>query len=787
MTKKFYLIVPAVLSFFLSNLLAQTAALESTLSLQSVNGITVPYQNGIPLPAFQKQTRQIINLKGTWKKERFSTDQAVTFAKRDEAGIQGLLSEANGRNQADYNDDAWADKEIPAVENEMHPYPTVPEFYENGVWYRHKFDVADSLKGKFIKLMFYAVNYVADVWVNGTYIGYHEGGYTPFAFDISKTLNYGAENVIAIRVDNPKWGKRNDIIPCKQVDWFNYTGIIHDVYLEVSDPVNIVRANVVPQNIDGTIQTTITVINKPSEANTSTEPKIVNVSIEIFNADVNSSNINTEVAADLAGTPASFSGTAQTTLTIPYDSINVWRTNLQVNNPRLWSTLEPNLYIMKVTVSDGGNVLDEFYTQFGIRTLEVNKSNVLLNGNVVFFTGVARHEDHPVYGRSIPVDVIYDDLKMVQGVNANFLRTAHYPNHLQTYQLADRMGITIMEEIPVWQFDDETVWKIQNEQRHIHQQMFKEMVFKDYNCPSIILWSTQNESLDEVNRKIYIDNIKEEYTTYYPDGRLLSQSAAADRPGVTDTTQLSCDVAGWTMYFGIFYGTSGYYFQATNYFLTDVKSKMPNKPVLATEYGYWSSETGATADDQQKVFNDTWLAFKRKLPIKTDGTYDSTGFMMGVTWWCIFDWYRASSSDGYQSMGLYSMERTTKKPVADDLKKTYAFYYNLGGMLVTDVAETNNLILPSQFSLEQNYPNPFNPVTKIRYSIPAGIEGEIPVKIKIYDILGNEIATIVDGKQSAGVHETELNTAKYNMSSGVYFYQLTGGNYHSSRKMVLLK
>jgi hypothetical protein len=108
-------------------------------------------------------------------------------------------------------------------------------------------------------------------------------------------------------------------------------------------------------------------------------------------------------------------------------------------------------------------------------------------------------------------------------------------------------------------------------------------------------------------------------------------------------------------------------------------------------------------------------------------------------------------------------------------------------MLVTDVAEENNSVMPSQFSLEQNYPNPFNPVTKIRYSIPAGLNGEMPVQIKIYDILGNEIATLVDGKQTAGVHEAELNTAKYNMSSGVYFYQLKSGNYRSSRKMVLLK
>jgi beta-glucuronidase len=786
MTKKLYLIVPAALSFFIINTFGQTAALESTLKLNNVNGVTVPYQNGIPLPAFQKQTRQIIDLKGTWKKERFASDETVTFAERNESGMQALAAEANGRFDAAYDDNGWIDKTLPAVENEMRPYPTVPEFYTDGVWYRRKFNIADSLEGKYVKLMFYAVNYVADVWVNGTYIGYHEGGYTPFAFDVSEVLNYGSENVVAIRVDNPRWGTRKDIVPYVMVDWFNYTGIIHDVYLEVSDPVNIVRTDVVPKGLDGTLQASVTVFNKLTGTN-NTDSREINVSIEVFEANVTESNINTGVAADLAGSSVLLTGITQTTLTIPSDTIDVWRTNLQISNPKLWSPLEPDLYIMKVTLTESGNVLDEFYTQFGIRTLETNKSKVLLNGNVVFLTGVARHEDHPVYGRSIPVDVIYEDLKMVKGVNANFLRTAHYPNHLQTYQLADRMGITIMEEIPVWQFDEQDPWLIQNEQRHIHEQMFREMVFKDFNSPSIIMWSTQNESKNEVERKIYIDRIKEEYTTNYPDGRLLSQSAAADRPGVTDTSQLSCDVAGWTMYFGIFYGTSGYYFQGTNFFLSEVQTKMPDKPVLTTEYGYWSSESGTSTTEQTKVFNDTWLALRRKAPIKTDGTYDSTGFVMGVTWWCIFDWYRSATANGYQTMGLYSMERTTKKPVTDALKSAYAPYYNVGGMIITGVNDHNNSALPDKFTLEQNYPNPFNPVTKIRFTVPAGLAGQVPVQLKIYDILGNEITTLIDKNMPAGEHEAELNSADYNLSSGVYFYRLTTSGNHLTRKMVLLK
>jgi beta-glucuronidase len=194
---------------------------------------------------------------------------------------------------------------IPSVENQMNPYPTVPEYYENGVWYRRTFNLSDSLNGKFVKLMFYAVNYAADVWLNDVYIGYHEGGYTPFAFDVSSALNYGGSNTLVVRVDNPAWGSRKDIVPYTRVDWFNYTGIIHDVYFEVSNQVSIMRTDIVPQSIDGTIQTTITLFNCNSSG------KNVDLSFEIFEADVNESNIKTDKAAGLIGNAAVFSGASE--------------------------------------------------------------------------------------------------------------------------------------------------------------------------------------------------------------------------------------------------------------------------------------------------------------------------------------------------------------------------------------------------------------------------------------------------------------------------------------------
>jgi beta-galactosidase len=754
---------------------SQTATLDATFSLQVIDGVKIPYQNGMVVPTFEKQDRSILNLKGEWKKQRFAANDAITLNKRDATGYQNLINEAASRHLVSFDDSGWETKNLPSVENTMNTYPTVPEFYQDGVWYRKTFLTDPSQEGQFAKLIFYSVNYVADVWLNDVYLGYHEGGYTPFAFDISSVLNYSGNNVLVVRVDNPAWGSRNDIVPYTPCDWFNYTGLIHDVYIEFSNPVSVIRTNIVPQNIDGDFNTTVIVSNKLSET------KSVNVEIEVYDTEINESNFNAESASEILGLQTPVAGTTATEISVLNDSIAVWQTNLKIANPKLWSMKNPNLYVMKVKLAVDGNVVDEYYTQFGIRKLNVDGDKFYLNNQTVFLTGVARHEDHPVLGRSIPVDTIYSDLKKVKNVNATSLRTAHYPNHIQTYLLADRLGIAIIEEIPVWWFDTEAAWNIQNNQRHIHEQMFREMVFKDYNRPSIFLWSTTNECLDVPNRKVFIERVNQDLKQNYYDGRFITQSAAADRPGSTDDSQNACDVMGWTMYFGIFHGST--YFTGTFNFLNDVKVNLPGKPILDTEYGYWSSENGSSTQKQVDVFTNTFLAFSVHSAVNSAGNINPNGALMGCTWWCIFDWYSHQHSGGYQSMGLYGMDRVTAKPVATNLKNTYLPYYSFGGA-VTDVEEGENII-PADFSLEQNYPNPFNPVTKIVFNIPAAGN----VKLKIFDILGNEVYTLVNEFRHAGRYEVDFNTdlISKNISSGIYFYNLETDGFISTKKMIYLK
>jgi beta-glucuronidase len=367
-------------------------------------------------------------------------------------------------------------------------------------------------------------------------------------------------------------------------DWFNYSGIIHDVYLEISEPISVLRTNIVPKDLDGNIVTTVILNNKGTAKN-------IYVHFKVYEASVNENNIKSEYAKDIVGQESALNGVGGSLTKLNENGATAVYFYHQVSNPKLWSMKSPNLYVMKVTLTnsyDDRTVIDEYYTQFGIRTVGTNQGKFTLNDRIMFLPGVARHEEHPLYGRSVPKDIIYSDLNTIKNLNAIYLRTAHYPNHPYTYLLTDRLGLAIMEEIPVYWFDTPESFNIQNNQRHIHQQMFREMVFKDYNRPSVIMWSTSNECKEEAGRLVYHDVIKQDYKTFYNDGRLLTQSAAADRPGPSDPTMPPLDVAGWTLYYGIFYppGGSGSYFGPTYSFLNNARTANPNKPIIATEFVY---------------------------------------------------------------------------------------------------------------------------------------------------------------------------------------------------------
>jgi len=302
------------------------------------------------------------------------------------------------------------------------------------------------------------------------------------------------------------------------------------------------------------------------------------------------------------------------------------------------------------------------------------------------------------------------------------------------------------------------------------------MVFRDRNRPSICFWSTCNECLDQTNRKNFIQRLNTELDTQYPDGRLVTQSAAADRPGPADPTQVACDIAGWTMYFGIFHGST--YYAGTKQFLQTALTNYPSKPFLDTEFGYWSGANFTSTGQQVDVFDSTFMAFNEFVAVDSTGVYRPGYPLAATTWWCIFDWYSIQSGD--QTMGLYKMDHESAKPVLAHLQSTYRPFRESSETAVLGVEEPA-AGLPREIRLEQNYPNPFNPTTVIRYQLPAGGD----VRLSVSDLLGREVAVLVNETKAAGSYDVRFDGKK--LSSGVYLCRLTAGQYAGTRKMILVK
>jgi beta-galactosidase len=629
--------------------------------VETVSGDLVPiaWQAGYPLTSFDPQERPRIDLSGTWLKERFDADTTLTLSGRGNQGITALEAEAMGRFQIAYDDGGWDEIHLPGPENVMTDYG--PEDYQGGVWYRRSVFVPAEWVGQHVTFNALAINYVADIWVNGQWIGYHEGGYTPFALDIAPSLNYGEENIIAIRIDNPVWGSRNDIVPGITPDWWNYTGVIQDFYLEAVPPLWIVRTDIQTLDTSGDILVNVVMHNAGDSSQKGT------LTLQVYTTDPVSPGWLTDPQPSAIVGEATAEPISKDIRLEPGQALVLSEVKFSIPNPKLWSPEDPALYVLKTTLVTN-RTRDSFMTQFGIRSLEVKGHQWQLNGQPYFMAGIARHEEWPDSGRTATWDKILADLQLIQAHNANFVRTAHYPNHPYTYLLTDRLGLLAAVETPVWQYGPDEF--AAQEARLIADQMWREMILTGSNRPSIILWSTHNESQAVPEREAYVQRLIADYERNMQDGRLLMQSAAADRGGPGDPTQAGLDIAGWTLYFGVFYGTD--YASDSHSFFQEAHTSYPEKPILVTEYGIWSKGGNSNKQRQVELFDALFPVFFEAAAWEAEGKDNPDGFIGGITWWAMFDWYTAHTRE--QTMGLYDMDRVQGKPVAESLANAYAVW-----------------------------------------------------------------------------------------------------------------
>ncbi len=650
--------------------------LKPTFELRYINNIPVPFQNGEPYPSFTKSCRDRISLNGIWKKQRFSASHYLSLWDRDDETISLLESEARGRISYEYDDSTWQEHIIPMPENKLPDNDFErPEAYEDGVFYRRNFFIDSKLRGKVIKLNFYGVAYIADIWINGQYVGYHEGGYTPFSFNITRYLSYGKDNIIAVRVDNPPWGIFKNTIPMSYTnDWFNYTGIVRDVYIEIMDTVHIVRTDVIPVNLSGDIKIKTIIMNAGNQSR--------NIMLIGDISEFNEKAIEEDgLYRNSIGNKVEIQGQISNTLIVRPNEIRAFEYSVRIHNPKLWEYTHPSLYVIHFSIKKDDNIIDEAIEEFGIRTISTVGTRLTINNKAVFLTGVSRHEDWKDSGRTPSWPKICYDFRLIKNSNINFIRTAHYPNDVRTYKYTDRLGLYTEVEIPLWQFNDEH-FKIQ-EERRIADQMWREMVFSNFNSPSIILWSTCNECYPCDRRTSYIERVKKDFKENYNDGRLVSASLDASkfkgcRSDISSANAL--DILGFTMYFGVMHGSTTY--EGTKQFLELVHRYFPDKPILSQEYGMWCTPVNIywnncfeltvpeTEEGQVMFFNEIFKVFKEKMVVPKQGDLNNEKYLVGCTWWSLCDWY-TSHNVPINTLSLMKIDRKSKYKVYYRLKDEY--------------------------------------------------------------------------------------------------------------------
>ncbi len=334
-------------------------------------------------------------------------------------------------------------------------------------WYQTRFTVPWGWEDRDIHLRFNSVNYLAEVWLNGQKLGQHEGGHLPFGFRLHDYVQPG-ENLLVVRVDgqlafdrvppgNIPPGRsafsamlRN--YPASAFDFFPYCGIQRPVLIYTT-PRGGIRDVTVTTAIEGSTGVV---------------------------------NVLTEYGDDAAQVRCTLRGHGAD-LTVEGGR----EVQIQVPEAALWQPGAPNLYTLEVTLLRDGEAFDSYSLQIGIRTIEVQGDRLLLNGQPIKLTGFGRHEDFPVMGRGLVPAVIVKDYELMQWIGANSFRTSHYPYSEQMMQLADRLGFLVIDEIPAvgLYFGDEGTGR----RLDLCQQYLRELVARDKNHPSVIMWSIANE------------------------------------------------------------------------------------------------------------------------------------------------------------------------------------------------------------------------------------------------------------------------------------------------------
>lgn len=505
--------------------------------------------------------------------------------------------------------------------------------YLGKAWYFQTFAMPMQSSDLHVNLHFGATFYSSRVWLNGVEIGKHEGGYAAYSFDITPQLKQ--TNFLAVEVDNrigaatiPGLAMRGK--DDAWFDWWDYGGIVRDVWLTLGGPIQVHRQQIRSEiGLDGAV-----VDDRIFLENNLKKTAQVSVLVTAFGPD-------NQPAANESHSVSLNPGADE--VKIP----------LKLVNPKLWSIDQPNIYrmVVQLTGSDG-KIFDEQSDTFGVRTVEIRDRHLIVNGERVRLTGIARHEGSPWEGLAeTPGTMLhdYDDMKALQ---TTLTRPVHYPQNSFILDYADRHGILLIPEIPVWQFSeaqlkDPVVLALA-------QQQMREMVEESGNHPSIFAWSVCNESATGTPGGIAYFRAMRDFSRQIDPGRYVSY-ADDNLPKLKSAEESAANDADFLMmnqYFGSWHGPA----DALSASLDKVDRMFPTKMVIISEFGLAGifAKYAEDADRMRvKIIQEQMPELARR------------DWIAGAILWCYQDYrsprnLRSGTQEGYVEHGLVDEYRQRK-------------------------------------------------------------------------------------------------------------------------------
>lgn len=511
----------------------------------------------------------------------------------------------------DYSFDQWETMRLPACWNTVKREYLL---YDGSMVFTRKFSYAANCEDEEVYLRVGAANYLCRAFLNGEYVGMHRGGSTPAYWNITDLLK--ASNRIVLVVDSTRRGEQ---VPTENTDWFNYGGVYRDIELIRVPKLHIrdFRIALVP---DGTYRHIMASVKLSQSV---AETAVLTIGALGIRQTIQLENGEGEAVMDAA--------------------------------PELWSPENPRLY--DVQVSCGG---DTVHDRVGFREIRVENDEIMLNGKAIFLRGISCHEESVDNGKALTDEERVENIRLAKELGCNFMRIAHYPHHENMAKLADELGILLWEEIPVY-------WAIRFDREQTYadaQNQLRELIHRDWNRASVIVWSVGNENADTDDRLAFMGGLAQ--CAHREDStRLVSAACLVDgrKNRIEDRLTEYLDVIGINEY-------CGWYAPDFGKLPELMANSNPSKPVIITEFGadalqghHGTITDKGTEECQTHVYEQQTQTLRK------------ISYIKGMTPWILYDFRcpRRTSifQKYYNRKGLLSEDKRYRKQAFYTLQKFY--------------------------------------------------------------------------------------------------------------------